>query len=99
MLQEQFAQILSSDIRFGVCLLGQIFLNNSEWKQSRPSSLFEKRTNVCGFWASKLKHWGYFGCLQKMVEKLSESSEFEEFLKVVQEVAIKILSQISSIKT
>ena len=36
---------------------------------------------------------------KKMAEKLSESSEFEEFLKLVQEVAIKILSQISSIKT
>ena len=61
-------------------------------------SLFEKRTNVSGFWVSKLKHRGDFGCLQKMAEKLSESSEFEEFLKLVQEVAIKILSQISSIK-
>ena len=37
--------------------------------------------------------------LHKMVEKLSESSELDEILKLVQEVAIKILSQISSIKT
>ena len=59
-------------------------------------SLFEKRSNIITFWVGRLKH---FGCLQKMVEKLSESSEFEEFLKLVQEVAIKILSQISSIKT
>ena len=35
----------------------------------------------------------------KIAETLSESSEFNDFLKVVQEVAIKILSQISSIKT
>ena len=37
--------------------------------------------------------------LHKIVKKMSESSEFHDFLKVVQEVAIKILSQISTIET
>ena len=35
----------------------------------------------------------------KIAKTLSESSEFNDFLKVVQEVAIKILSQISTIET
>ena len=66
---------------------------------SMACSLFEKRSNIIAFWVGKLKHCSDFACLHKMVEKLSESSELEEILKLVQEVAIKNLSQISSIET